>query len=384
MKRSFPLRKIFLILIVLVVGCLEPYEPPTTKNNIRMLVVDAFLNTTQGIMEVKLSYTTPLTSNVPPPKVDFATVELQDDEGRSIPLFWMGGGRYQIQGTITRPDKTYRIYIRTETNKEYVSDFIVIKHTPPIDEINYSIDGDDLEINVNTHDPSGNSRYYRWTYVETWVYRSNYPSAWVLPPGAAEPRLREPSEDINVCWRSDTLKQIIVGSTSHLSEDVVSNFNLIKIRGGALKLSERYSVLVQQQTLPLDAYNYYLSLQKSTESLGGLFDPQPSQLEGNIHSLNDPDEQVIGFFSGGEVSEKRIFIDKDDLPQGFPKYLRPLCPMDTIPVAEVRGVTDPDALIYAVYPMGFPVIIGYTTAEKPCIDCRKFAGGVTTKPYFWE
>jgi hypothetical protein len=382
MKRFVPVHKISLLLIVLA-GCLEPYEPPTTKENIRMLVVDAFLNTSQGIMEVNLSYTTPLTSTSPPPKVDFATVELQDDEGRSIPLFWVGGGKYQIQGSLTNPGRTYRLYIRTESNKEYVSDFVAMKRTPPIDDVVYSVNGNDLEINLNTHDPSGNSRYYRWTYVETFRYRSNFPSAYVKPPGA-QPRLRLPEEEIHVCWRSDTSRQIILGSTNHLSEDVVSNFNVLTVPGGSLKLSDRYSVLVQQQALSLEVYNYYLNLQKSTESLGGLFDPQPSQLESNIHSLNDPNEEVIGFFSGGEVSEKRIFIDKDDLPQDFPKFLRPPCPMDTVMVEEIHEVKDPDALIFAVYPRGFPVIIGYTTAEKECIDCRRFAGGVLTKPYFWE
>ena len=50
---------------------------------------------------------------------------------------------------------------------------------------------------------------------------------------------------------------------------------------------------------------------------------------------------------------------------------------------KVHLVQDPDALISAVYPLGPPVIIGYRTAPKPCIDCRKLAGGLTAKPSFW-
>jgi hypothetical protein len=384
MKNKLLVTRYALFIFVLVTSCLDPYEPPTAKNNPEFLVVDAFLNTTPGkeAVEVILSYTTPLNSTAGPAPDDYAVVELQSDEGNSVPLFWIGKGKYAAYGNLTSPGHTYKLYIKSSKGREYQSDFITLTQTPPIDSVNHVLEGGELEINVNTHDPSGQSRFYKWNFIETWEYRSKYGSAWILVDH--EPSIRPRELDIWTCWRTDTLKKIIVGTSNLLAEDLITNFNLIKIQQGSLKTTRKYSILVQQQTLTPAAYDYWLSLQKSTESLGGLFDPMPSQIDGNIHSLNDPNEKVIGYFSGGVVSEKRIFISADELPEDFTKYGYASCPIDTILNAQLKHVSDPDALINAVYPPGFPVIIGYTTAEQTCVDCRDLAGGGNTKPDFWE
>jgi hypothetical protein len=384
MKNKSMAIRFLIFILVLASACLEPYEPPTSKSNPEFLVVDAFLNTTpgRGAIEVTLSYTTPLNSSAGPAVDDYAAVELYNDAGNYIPLFWMGKGKYAVYGDLTTPNHTYKIHIKTGKGREYESDLISLTEAPPIDSVNHVIDAGELEVNVNTHDPSGKSRFYKWNFIETWEYRSQYASGWILVDKT--PLLRPAELDINTCWRTDTLKKIIVGTSNLLAEDLITNFNLIKIPEASLKLQRKYSILVQQQTLTPAAYDYWLSLQKSTESLGGLFDPMPSQVDGNIHSLNDPNEKVIGYFSGGTVAEKRIFIKADELPETFADYRPPLCQLDTVLNENLRLVYDPDALISAVYPPGFPVIIGYTTADKTCIDCRDLAGGVTTRPYFWE
>jgi hypothetical protein len=374
--------KIIIFVTIAVAGCLEPYEPPTGGENPKYLIADAFLNTTDNSITVKLSYTIPLNSNLSPEPERYATVEFQDEDGFSVPLWSDGNGGYFLQGNFFNPEKKCRIHIITGGNKEYVSDFISITETPPVDSVSYSVEDDWVEINVNTHDDSQQSRFYRWTYVETWEYRSNYASGWILENGT--PRLRPSELDIHTCWRTDTLKKIIIGTSNLLSQDVISNFNLLSIHRSELRLSRKYSILVQQHTLTEDAYEYWLNVQKTTENLGGLFDPMPGQVSGNIHSTKNPNDQVIGYFSAGSVSEQRIFITPEDLPDDFTNYRGPFCPLDTILVENLESVWDPDALISPVYPPGFPVIIGFTTSEQTCIDCRDLAGGIPVKPYFWE
>jgi hypothetical protein len=372
----------FFLALVLAAACVEPYEAPPPKGGADFLVVDAFFETSspQKLL-VTLAHTIPLGSTESPKMENLGWVNLVDDQGHSTPLLNIGGGQYYMEGYFTRPENKYQIQIITEDHKEYASDFVGIKQTPPIDSINYVINGDDLEINVNAHDPSGQTRYYRWSYIETWEYQSNYASMWVLDNGL--PRVREQYEDINTCWRTDTLKKIMVASTTHLSEDLVTNFNLRKIDRSSIMLSRMYSILVKQQALTQEAYDYWVNLQKVSENLGSMFDPLPGQVNGNIHSITDPAEPVIGYFSAGEVREKRIFLVPEDLPGDFADYLADFCPIDTILNEDLHLVQDPDALISAVYPLGPPVIIGYRTAPKPCIDCRKLAGGLTAKPSFW-
>ena len=54
-------------------------------------------------------------------------------------------------------------------------------------------------------------------------------------------------------------------------------------------------------------------MKKNTESLGTIFDAQPSEIKGNIYSASDPAEPVIGYISATTIEEKRIFIEQADL-----------------------------------------------------------------------
>src|SRR5205085_5124378 len=136
---------------------------------------------------------------------------------------------------------------------------------------------------------------------------------------------------------------------------------------GSIKLSIKYSILLEQKALTEEAYNYWLNLKKNTESLGGLFDPLPSEITGNIHSLRNPNEAIIGYFSGGSVEKKRIFINANEIPASVSLYYPPQCVMDTISVKEIANIPSSTLLIDALY-MG-PSIIGYLSAPAQCIDC---------------
>jgi hypothetical protein len=74
-----------------------------------------------------------------------------------------------------------------------------------------------------------------------------------------------------------------------------------------------FSILVREYSLTADGYNFLSLMQQNTESLGSVFDPQPSQLTGNIHSLTNPTEQVIGYVSAGTVQSQRIFIYRNQI-----------------------------------------------------------------------
>ncbi len=72
--------------------------------------------------------------------------------------------------------------------------------------------------------------------------------------------------------------------------------------------------MVKQYALSLEAYSFYTNLKKNTEQLGSIFDALPSEIEGNIHSDNNPSEPVIGYITVGSTTSQRIFVDKRLLP----------------------------------------------------------------------
>jgi hypothetical protein len=381
LERLLPI--IFLSLAVL--ACLEPYTPPVSTENQNVLVVDAFLNSSNGIATVKLTRTTPLLSADAPPFESGALVTIHDDQGSTITLQSQANGLYTAQFLKLDLQRKYQLHIRTAGGTEYQSDFVELRRTPLIDSVNFFVDNEDLlNVNVNTHDPTGQSRYYKWNFVETYEYQSPLISAFLFE-SAGKFRPREPYEFVNRCWKTQQLLNINIGTTNRLSTDIVSNHNLLKIPRGALKISVRYSILVQQQTLTEGAYTYWLNVQKTTESLGGLFDPMPAQVIGNIHCITDPAQKVVGYFSGGEITEKRIFIEPSMLPRNFAVYTNRNCLVDSVMLDELHLMSPVDNIVNPIYnQMGPPTVIGFTVGSKSCTDCRDFvAGGVLERPHFW-
>lgn len=380
---NFFINKSLPLIFIILASCIEPYQPPSSINNPNYLVIDALVNGNEGSAIVNLQRSITLTSLENPARENGAFVSIQDDKGESWILNANESGSYSISGINFTSENKYRLYIKTNNNKEYQSDFIPFKTTPEIDSVNWIVEGNDLKINVNTHDPTGESRYYKWSYEETYEYRSKLSSNYIIENGKVIERPFEKS--LNKCWKTINLNQVFIGNTINLSEDRVSNFNLMTIPGGDIKISRKYSLLVHQQSITEQAYTYWLNVKKTTESLGGLFDPLPAQVIGNIYSVSDPDEPVIGYFSVGSIASTRIFIDASKLPIGLSMNIGPFCPIDTLEFAEIPYVNNPDVLIAPVYfPGGPPVLRGYTTSSPYCIDCRILDGGVLTKPDFWQ
>ena len=144
-------------------------------------------------------------------------------------------------------------------------------------------------------------------------------------------------------------------------------------------LSRTYSVLVQQRAISQEEFEYWDLIRKTTESLGGLFDPLPSQAIGNIQNDNDPKEQVLGYFTGGFVQEKRIFVTQADLPPDL-QVVDPWdfpCETRLIPYGNPEQ-SGTDVLLSTV---GIPPT-QWLVGTPNCSDCTTLSGS-NVKPDFW-
>jgi hypothetical protein len=65
-----------------------------------------------------------------------------------------------------------------------------------------------------------------------------------------------------------------------LAQDVIYLQPLVLIPAGAQQLSVEYSIFVRQYALTKEGYDLLTMMQSNTESLGTIFDPQPSSLKG--------------------------------------------------------------------------------------------------------
>jgi hypothetical protein len=57
-----------------------------------------------------------------------------------------------------------------------------------------------------------------------------------------------------------------------------------------------------------EAYRFLRLVKQQTEISGSVFDPPPANIRGNIISLDNPEEVVLGYFIAAGESTKRIYI----------------------------------------------------------------------------
>jgi hypothetical protein len=241
--------------------------------------------------------------------------------------------------------------------------------------VNWERDSEGVHIYVNTNDPAGNSRYYRWDYDETWEIKTYYYSRFVYIGGSTvRPRIF-PNEDVSVCWKHHRLSEILLANSVNLSQDIIYKKPLTLIPQGSERLQVRYSILVKQYAMEKEAYDFFEIMKRNTEEIGSFFGPLPSEINGNIQCLTNPEEQVIGYITASEEKKKRIFIT---IP-GWNFYLSCF----SVAVPKIADSID--------YYFGSIGLIPYEEEFSPpvyhgsspvCTDCTA-RGGINVRPSYW-
>ncbi|MEY4930578.1 MAG: hypothetical protein RI909_1302 [Bacteroidota bacterium] len=367
-------------LLIVLAGCIDPYTPPEIKSSSAILVIDGHIDINSQSV-IKLTRSQNLYEDLEPEKVYGAQVILENENGVTYPLTAAGDGSYSLAPQSFAAVK-HRLLVRTADAKEYSSEFVEIKNSPPIDSVSWDINSD-LGVNIyaNTHSTESGTGYYRWKFEETWQYTSAYQSIYVYNYSTRQAELRQ--DDIFNCWQSNTSTDILVGSTSRLNENIISEFPITKVAQRDERLRFTYSILLKQYAISEAAYSYWQQLKKTTEDLGTIFSPLPSQVTGNYRSITNPEEPVLGYFSMGVIAEKRIFINSLQLPRPN-TYNTPYdgCNAYELFNADVSQFTGPYLLTGGIPNPNGPGIIGYYYSIVRCADCRS-AGGVNAKPNFW-
>ena len=366
------------VFLLMAAACKEEYPLPDETRNLNLLVVEGILNSGSGPTVIRLS------RSFDPTRVGVIIPETRAQvtvEGENNTIFSFTGntkGEYTNNQLNLNNNVKYRLRIRTSGGKEYLSDYVPVQISPPIDSVHWKRTDEGIQMMVSTHDPQNKTWYYRWQYDETWeinsVFISNF--KWQDPSVVT----RADPFAIYFCWVSDASKRVFVNSSAKLTQDVISDQHLDLIPLDAEKISVRYSILVSQYALTKEAYQFWEIMKKNTEQVGTLFDPQPSQLLSNIHSLSDPTEAVIGFVSAGTVSQKRLFIRRNEVE---PWRYRLHCEARNIPLDSLKYFFPNEVWIplQEWYDPRSGRLAGYESGIRHCVDCT--VRGTNVKPPFW-
>ena len=361
-----------------LIRCKEPYDAqisPSTTNN---LVVEGIINAT-GRTTIALSRTLPLKD---PAKIKVETnaqVSVIAEDNSVYDIKETGNGTYTSGLLFLNTNQKYRLHIKTNNGGEYLSDYVAVKQTPPIDSVSFTLENDGVHISVSTHDPKNTSRYYKWDYEETWEIHSAYANYLKYANGSIGTRTATEVTKLYSCWTTQNSTSIVLGSSAKLANDVINLAPIVFIPNESEKTSVRYSILINQYSLDRKSYDFYQMLKSNTESLGSVFDPLPSEVTGNINCVSNPLEKVIGYIGASAVAQKRFFINSNQVNSKF-----------ALPCATTYVTNKPDSFkLYfgslgllpyqADPPFGPP--LGYFSSSPYCIDCT--LRGSSVKPSFW-
>jgi hypothetical protein len=291
--------------------------------------------------------------------------------------------------------------ITTFDKKEYLSEFRNVLQTQEIDSISYQLENEGVQFYVNSSDENGEKIYYKWEFDETWEYHSanramlkfivtrNADGTKNVELGYLDSVNFGVYDTIFYCWQSRMNRNINLGSTTQLEQSKIF-LPILFLPTDSWELSVLYSLMVRQFALSKEGYEFYRKMKKNSESLGSIFDAQPSDIIGNIKCISNPAEPVVGFVEFTTQVEKRLFVSNEEIPGKEYYHGCPVFGGDPEKY-EYPFLNLPDRRAYAHDVLGLvPTRIGETLgrdiktfyAEKPeCVDCR--LRGTNVKPSFW-
>lgn len=389
---------LYLLIVSSITSCTEPFQMQTNTFE-DAIVIEATITNELKKQQIKISRTYQFEDDGPVFETG-ANVYIEDEAGNQYRFAEQNGVYESIDEFQAIPGKEYQLFVTTADDRQYTSKREVLTTVNTIESVNTTVkinaNGQrGVQIIANSYDPTNTSKYYRYEYEETYKviapYWSNYNAIIVYDTLTHDlgvdiiPRQGE----TRICFSTQKNNDILLTNTSELSEDRVIDFPVRFINDNDFIITNRYSILVKQYVQNLEAHLFYKKLRELSES-GNILSPnQPGFFSGNIKSLSNPKEKVIGFFDVSSVSSKRIFFNYNDIFPGEPQppyftecNIRNFNSRDNNPIAN-------DGLLALLTCIRNNTFIFYSRSGRmyqmvtpQCGDCTTFSSNVI--PPFWQ
>lgn len=392
---------IYILLVsLLICSCTDPYKLQTNTFE-EALVIEATITNEFKQQEIKITKTYKFEDDGPE-AVTGADVIVSDEAGNSYHFEETDPGIYVSSEEFqAAPNLNYHLNIVTADGSSYSSAnekltaVSAISGVTATEEIVNGLRG--VSVKVNSFDPTGQSKYYRFQYEETYKIIAPY---WAPFTVSVEPddQIGYSIDDVivfnprtyeaEICYSSAFSNTIMLANTNDQTEDRIQDYPVRFIDYQDKILRNRYSINVKQYVQSLAAYTFYKTLSEISGNGGSILSQnQPGFFSGNLRSDDNPDEKVIGFFEVSSVSQSRIFFNYHEL---FPSEPLP----DYFYECEVFSYDQ--ALFDPMNPQGRDLrsnivagtLLYYThdgnlfyMVKPKCGDCTKFSSNV--RPSYW-
>ncbi len=312
---------------LLCYSCIDELDIDTeTAQN--LLVVEGGITTAFGPHEILLSksakYGSILEDDIK--KETNATVFLRNQNGDQEFLEEGSDGSYYTSPNFAaKVGDAYSLIITLANGERYISTKQTIEPVPEIDsliliwkkqpslsDIQFA---SGVEVYAQWKDPEDVKNYYQWKTGG--VYKINTRPDLHVGRGFGGNPFPDPKDCCETCYIYETNGDL------NIYKDNLSNGNTITEKVGYVeddggRFMEKYLVIVQQVSLSKEAFQFYELLQNQLSIQGDIFDPPPAKITSNFINLDNPNEDIIGFFTASDIKIDSVFIDNDIIEERQP------------------------------------------------------------------
>ncbi|OOG74373.1 DUF4249 domain-containing protein [Algoriphagus sp. A40] len=318
------LRRLIHILLLIPIACIDPYEVEVPEGK-ELLSVDGLIHTGQGPHAITISRSTTYGSQfeglIRP--VSGATVVVRDNEGM-VTFLEEGqearGSYFTPTGFRAQVGKSYTLQIQTTEGRVYTSLPERVNAVPEIEAITMKtvtvpVEGETnprsgIQLISEINDPADQNNFYFWRSGRATYLQETYPELYIIRPA----KIPAPKACCNFCYITEP------GSNQSLFIAQDDSFNGLSTRIPAAFIKDdgrrfifKYRMELRQYSISQEAYRFLRLIKQQAEISGSIFDPPPATIRGNIISLDNPDEEVLGYFIAAGETTKEIYIDRAEL-----------------------------------------------------------------------
>lgn len=331
------LRKLIYILFLISVSCIDPYNVEIEEGQ-QLLTIDGMVTTGPGPHVIKLTrsdtYGSVFEGLIRP--VQGATLIVRDDQGRVIFL----EENIDARGTYETPSsfsaelgRSYTLQIQLVTGEVYSSLPERVESVPEIKNLSIQtvqipVEGETLfrsgaQIYAELEDPGDQKNFYFWRNAESTFMLETRPDLYVIRSPNAPPQ-PAPKACCYICYQTENVgNQGIFIAQDENFNGLTTKIPVGFIEDNGRRLVNTFRTDIRQISVSADAYRFLKLVKQQTEISGSVFDPPPASIRGNMISLDNPDEVVLGYFMAGGEARKRIYIKYADLTFNQPRAIIP-------------------------------------------------------------
>lgn len=323
-----------IFIILLCACCVDPFNTSLPGN--KTVVVDGLITDQSGPQTVSLSYS----SNVGVGKftrelISGAVVIIIDGGGTQTQMNEVAAGFYQTDSTYSaQKGKNYFIRIKLN-NQIYESDIETLLPVGQLDSLFFKLNTtypvNQFEVYANSSKSAMSTGLMRWR--SSFIYQIyTQPSLHTDENGRISPLPCSGASTIPAtactcctCWVSGQNTGVIISDESNFNNNKFNNNLVANIPIGDQQFEFKYYLRVDLLSLSTVAYDFWNLVRSEQTGATSLFQPASVRVRGNVHSMTNPNEQVLGLFQVSSVFSKSIFINRNDIPVN----LQPITPFVT-------------------------------------------------------